>query len=315
MAILNLLFFLIFLFISVKSADYATYYSSKLAKIFRLSEFIVSFFIVAIISALPEGTIAIISAIKGVPELGLGTLFGSNVADLALVFGVIAITSSHNISIRSQILSKDFFYLILLLFPVLLSLDGQLSRIEGLLLIAAGIFFFMTLSVESHMFRKKFNNLKEKPFFTDIILLIISLAVMIFGAHYTIKEAVIFAEELHIPPILIGLTVISIGTCLPELMFSLRAIKKNKDQLALGDILGTVITDATIIVGIITIIHPFIFNQVIAYVTGTAMFIAGLLAVMFIKSGKVLTKKEGFLLLSFYFLYLIVEVVFNKIVQ
>src|SRR3989344_7776808 len=120
MAILNLFIFLIFMFFLIKSADYATRYSSRLAKIFHLSEFVVSFFIVAVISTFPEATISIISALKGIPELGLGTLLGSNVADLALVFGIVAVVSIKGISIKSEILKKDLFYLALLLFQLLL---------------------------------------------------------------------------------------------------------------------------------------------------------------------------------------------------
>lgn len=314
MTILNLILFLTFLFVLIKSADYATRYSSKLAKLFHLSEFIVSFFIVAVISTFPEATISIISAIKGVPEFGLGTLLGSNVADLALVFGILALISKKGISVKSKILKKDFLYLALLLFPVLLGLDGHFSRIEGILLVLTGLFFFFTLSIESKMFRKKFNNLKSSNFLKNLILLILSLIVLIVSANYTIKYGVDFANDIKIPSILIGLTMVSIGTCLPELFFSIRAIKKNHDELALGDVLGTVITDATIILGIIAIISPFYFNPIIIYVTGAAMFIAGLLTVLFITTGKILTRKEGIFLLLFYVLYLVTEIVVTKLI-
>jgi cation:H+ antiporter len=310
----NLVVFLAFLLILIKSADYAMRYSSRIAKMFNLSEFIVSFFIVALISAFPEGSISIISAIKGIPEFGLGALLGSNVADLALVFGIVAIISTRGISVKSEILKKDLFYLILLLFPVLLGLDGQLSRVEGILLVLAGLAFFFTLSIESKMFRKTLNHVKGSSFFWNLVLLILSLAVLLVSANYAIKFAVNFANDIQIPPILVGLTIVSIGTCLPELMFSIRAVRHNHDELALGDILGTVITDATILVGIIAIIHPFYFNPIIIYVTGAAMFIAGVLAVSFIRSGKILTRKEGVYLLLFYLIYLAVEIVVNNII-
>lgn len=314
MVISNLILFLICLFALIKSADYATRYSARLAKIFRLSEFIVSFFIVAVISAFPEGTISIISALRGMPEFGLGTLIGSNVADLALVFGIVALISAKGVTIKSEILKKDFLYLALLLFPVLLGLDGYFSRIDGVLLIMAGLFFFFTLSIESKMFRKKFNNLHGNHFFRNLMLLILSLAALLISANYTIQFGIGFANDIHIPAILIGLTMVSIGTCLPELLFSIRAVKNNKDDLALGDILGTVIIDATLLVGIITIINPFYFNPIIIYVTGFAMFVAGLLAVIFITTGRILTRKEGIYLLIFYALYLITEIVVNKLV-
>ncbi len=314
MAILNLILFLVFLFILIKSADYATRYSSRLAKIFHMREFIVSFFIVAVISAFPEATISIISAIKGMPEFGLGTLLGSNVADLTLVFGLVALISTRGISIKSEILKKDFFYIALLLFPVILGIDGRFSRIDGILLLLVGLFFFYTLFIESARFTKKLNKLRDGSFYKSLALLILSLAVLLVSANYTIKFGVDFANNLQIPPILVGLTMVSIGTCLPELLFSIRAVRANHDELALGDVLGTVIIDATIIIGIISIISPFYFKPTVIYVTGAAMFIAGLLTVLFIKSGKLLSRKEGACLLLFYALYLITEIVVNRLI-
>src|SRR3989338_1311980 len=132
MLILDLVLFIVFLFILIKSAEYATRYSTRIARIFQISEFVFSFFIVAIISAIPEGTISVISALKGVPEFGLGALLGSNVADLTLVFGIVALLSAKGINVKSKILNKDFFYLALLLFPVVLGFDGHFSRVDGI---------------------------------------------------------------------------------------------------------------------------------------------------------------------------------------
>ncbi len=309
----NVILFVVSLFLVIKSAEYCTMFSSKLAKFFHLSEFIVSFFVVAVISVFPEATISIVSAVKGIPELGLGTLLGSNVADLTLVFVIVALISANGIHVKSEILKKNFFYLFLLLFPVLLGLDGYLSRVDGILLVASGIVFFFTLSLESRMFRKKWNNLTDFYFLKNVFLLIAFLAVLIISAHYTVQFGINVANDLQIPAIIIGLTIISIGTCLPELTFSIKAIQNKHDELVLGDILGTVITDATIILGIVSIINPFHFKPLLIYVTGLAMFIAGILTISFITSHKVLSKKEGIFLLLFYGGYLIVELIINEV--
>jgi cation:H+ antiporter len=313
MILLNLALFLASLFVLVKSADYAVRYSSRIAKIFRISEFIVSFFIVAVISAFPEGTVSIISAIKGIPEFGLGTLLGSNVADLLLVFGIVALFSMNGITVKSAILKKDLFYLILLLVPIIVGFDGNMSRADGIILILSGAIFFITLSIESKLFKKKFNEVKDHKWILNSILLLISLAFLLASAYYTVKFGVDFANDVRIPPFLVALTIVAIGTCLPELIFSLKAVKRGHDALALGDILGTVITDATILVGVIALIRPFDFNPLIIYVTGTIMFLAGAIVISFIKSGKVLSKKEGIYLLMFYILALIIEFVANKV--
>jgi cation:H+ antiporter len=309
MLLLNLVLFLVSLFVLVKSAEQAVSHSSKIAKAFHVSEFLVSFLIVAVISVFPETTVSIISALQGIPEFGLATLLGSNVADLSLVFGLVALFSLNGVRVKSEILKKDMFYLILLLIPLVLGMDGNFSRIDGIVLVLSGTTFFITLSIESRMFRGRKSGPKDRKFAKNLILLIVSLALLIASAYYTVKFGVDFANDAGMPPFLVALTVVAIGTCLPELIFSLKAVKTRHDELALGDILGTVITDATIIVGILALIRPFDFNPMIIYVTGSMMFIAGVLVISFIKSGKVLSKKEGLYLLMFYIISLIVEFV------
>ena len=103
MIIFNLALFMVFLYVLIHSSEYAIRYSSRLAKSLKFPEFIVSFFIIALISVLPEATISIISAFRGEPELGLGTLLGSNIADLTLVFGIVALFSSGGIKYQEPV--------------------------------------------------------------------------------------------------------------------------------------------------------------------------------------------------------------------
>ena len=312
MLIVNLILFLVCLVVLIKCAAYAIRYSSQLSKILRLPEFVVSFFIIALISALPEATISIMSALNGEPELGLGTLLGSNVADLTLVFGIVALFSSSGIKVRSKILRDSFSYLILLMFPLLLGLDGRLSSLDGAVLILGGALFFAHTYVESRKFHKRFSNTKRGSFAKSLLLLIISLAIILASAYLTVRFAVGFAYDIKLPPILIGLTIIAVGTCLPELIFSIRAVKKNHDALALGDVLGTVVTDATIILGIVALISPFSYNPLNIYTTGGAMVVAGFLVIVFMKSEKSISKVEGVLLLLVYIAFVITEFFINS---
>lgn len=313
MIILNLVLFVVFLFILIKCASYAIKYSSRLAKVLKLPEFVVSFLIIALISALPETAISVMSAIEGTPELGLGTLLGSNVADLTLVFGIVTLFSSRGIKVKSKILSNNFYYLILLLFPLILGFDGKFSRIDGLILVLLGLLFFIKIYVDSHKFHKKFNHTKKEPFFKSLTFLIISLAILLISSYLTVKFATNFAYEVKLPAMLIGLTIIALGACLPELIFSIKAVKINRDGLAIGDILGNVITDATIILGLVALISPFSYNPYNLYVTGTAMFVAGILVTLFMKTDKTINKKEGIFLILFYILFVFVEFFINHV--
>jgi len=304
---LNLFLFLVFLFFLIKCAGYAITYSSRLAKTLRFPEFIVSFFIIALISVLPEATISVISAFKGEPQLALGTLLGSNVADLTLVFGIVALFSSKGIHVKSKILRNNFYYLILLLFPLLLGFDGRFSRIDGLLLILLGSLFFAKISVDSRRFYKKFNHPQKGSVFNSFSFLLLSLFLLLISAFFTVRFAMNFAYDVKLPVLLIGLTLVALGTCLPELIFSIKAVRRNHDSLALGDILGTVITDATLILGLVALISPFSYHPYSFYMTGTAMFLAGILLTFFMKSDKSINKKEGILLILFYLLFVFIE--------
>jgi cation:H+ antiporter len=314
MILFNLLLFLVSLVVLTKSASYSIRYSHKLAVAFRLPEFLVSFLIIAVISCFPEGSISVIAALEGTPEFGLGTLLGSNVADLTLVFGIVALFSSTGIRVRSTILQKDIYYLLLLLLPVILGWEGEFSRFDGIVLILAGLFFFFSLSLQGHRVGNISLHPKHKNTWKNGIFLLLSLVFLLLSAYYTVEFGTRFASEIGLPVILISLTIVSLGTCLPELLFSIKAVKENHDGLALGDILGTVITDATIILGLVCLISPFQFNPVAIYITGTAMVLAALAVILFFKAGTLLTKREGILMIVLYILYLIAEFIGNRII-
>jgi len=310
--ILSLILFLIFLFILLKSAEYSIKHSSKLAGLLKLPEFVVSFFIIALISAIPETTISIISAIQGTPELGFGALLGSNIADLTIVFGIVALFSYNGIKIESKILTNNFSYLILLAFPLILGIDGRFSRIDGLILLILGSLFFLKIYRDSKKFHKQFKEKKKDSIPKHITLLIVSIIILLVSAFLTVEFATDFANKIKLSPLIIGATIIALGTCLPELVFAIKAIKQNKDDLAMGDILGNVITDTTIILGLVALISPFNYaiNNII-FIAGS-LFLAGILATIFMKTNKSINKIEGIFLILIYILFVFAQLFFKN---
>jgi cation:H+ antiporter len=306
----NFFIFIFSLFLVIKGATLATKYSAKLAESFHLSKYVVGFIIVAFISILPETLISINSAIKGIPEFGLGTLFGSNIADLTLIFAILIIYGSHGIKIESKVLKNIRFYPFFLSLPLVLGLNGYYSRLDGVFLIVAGaIFYYMVFKNgigDSTILHN--GNGRYKSFF----MLLFAMILLLIGAHFTVTSATALAYSLAINPILIGMLVVSLGTTIPELFFSLKSIKRKEDGLAVGDILGSVLADATIVVGIIALISPFYFPVKIVYVTGIFMLTASLILLKFMRSGQILSKKEGYLLLAFWMCYAIIEFIVNK---
>ncbi len=312
MIVTDIIFFVAAMFFLIKSAELSTRFASRVARAFHMSEFVLSFFIVAVISAMPETAVAINSAIKGIPQFGISALLGSNVADLTLVFGVVAMFSTSGIAVRSQLLRKDFLYVFLLLFPLLLGSDGQFTRYDGALLLLSGMFFFFTLSIETKMFRKEAPVPHEHSTIKNAIYLVLGILVLLVSASYTVKYGVYLAKDLGMPETLIGLIFVSLGTCLPELLFSIQSIRHNHDALALGDILGTVIIDATIVVGIVSLIKPFAISPLLVGTAGGAMFIAGITTIFFIRSDKVISKKEGLILMMLYLFFVFLQFILAR---
>ena len=306
----NLFILSVALFLLIKGAMLATKYAVRLAENFQLSKYVVGLIIVAVISILPETFIAINSSLAGIPAFGLGTLFGSNVADLTLVFVIIIVLSGRNIKIESKILKNNIIYPFLFLIPIILGFDGYYSRLEGSALIVAGLVFYY------FAFRNGLDNSsfikKDGKRFKNAIFLIASMALLLIGAHFTVSSAVNLAHNLGITPILIGMLVVGVGTTIPELLFSLQAVKKHDDSLAIGDVLGTVLADATVVVGIIALLNPFFFPQKIIYVTGTFMLLAAFILSYFMRTGKTISKKEAVFLFIFWIIFVLTEYFVNK---
>lgn len=306
----NLILLLFSLFLVLISANFAIKYATNLAQIFRLPKYVIGFIVVAIISILPETFISINAALAGLPSFGLATLFGSNVADLTLVFAIIIFATARGIKVNSKILENNKWYPLLLAMPILVGWDGYYSRSEGTLLITVGLLFYYWVLRHNPRLPVSRQDKKLQPYLS-LFCLLLSMAVLLWASHLTVGYGLALAQSINVNPTLIAMLVVGLGTTLPELSFSLAAIKQKGESLALGDVLGTVISDATIAVGILALINPFYFPQRIIYVTAMFMILAALLLLALMRSGKRLNKKEGLLLLLFYIFFVLTEYLLN----
>jgi len=303
--LLNLFILIISLFLLIKGATMSTRFAVKVAESFKLSKYVVGFIIVAVISILPETLISINSAIAEVPSLGLGTLFGSNVADLTLVFAIIIFITNKNIKIESKILKNNIIYPFILLVPIILGLDGYYSRIEGISLLIIGLIFYYFAFKNNN--ETRIENVPKVDRKKYIFLLLTSMAILLIGSHFAVTSTANLASNIGISPIIIGIFILGLGSTIPELLFSIKSVKKEDDSLAIGDLLGTVLADATVVVGILALISPFYFPIKIVYVTGVFMVISSFLLFYFMKSGKTLTKNESFILFIFWIVFILTE--------
>lgn len=305
---LDFIALLIALAVVMKSADFAIQYAARIARGFHLSKYIIGFLVVAIISILPETFIAISSAFQGIPAFGLGTLFGSNVADLTLVFAIIAFAASTSLPVQTAILKNQYAYIGAMCIPLILGLNGEYSRTDGAALVLIGVLFYYLVLRKKHTP----SNVPREPVQKwDVLRMLVSMAALLIASSLTVRFGVNVANGLGVNPILIGLLVVGIGTTLPELVFSIRAVRSKHDGLALGDILGTVLTDATIVVGVVALLRPFTFNARIIYITGVFMLLATVVLYSLMRTGRTLSKREAVILLAFYVAFVTAEYLAN----
>lgn len=301
----EVLIFIVGCIVLVKSAEYAIKSVTHLAKHLKLTEFVTSFLLVAFVSSLPEGFISIISALGGDPGIGVGTLLGGNIADLTLILGLVALAGSP-VRIHSTIVKKDLYFAGLILLPIILGMDGVLSRIDGIILLAAGILFLIVLLKERQYFHTPF---KSKDHWSKHLLIFIaSMAVMLISANYIVESTSLIAFGLGVPSLLIGVVLVALGTTLPEFTFSLQSVRSGHADLAIGDLLGTVVVDACITMGIIALIAPIALNTTILSVIGVFTLFAVIFALMFMRTDNILSKNEALALVLFYIAFIVAQI-------
>lgn len=295
------------LFLLAKGASFATRYAVALAEDFRLSRYTIGFIVVAVVSILPETLVVIQSSAHEIPSLALGMLFGSNIADLTLIFGILVLVARRALHVESKILKNHIVYPLILLVPILLGLNGNFSRIEGLtLIIAGGVFYYLALrdgTDDTVPSPKK----PARGYLKNGFLFAASIVPLFIGSYFTVEASTALAEILGVSAVLVGILFVGLGTTLPELSFSLRAVKHHDDSLAVGDLLGTVLADTTIVLGMLALLSPFSFPKEIVLVTGTFMALSSGILFYFMKTDHRITAKEGVLLILLWVLFVVLS--------
>ncbi|HHX83276.1 MAG TPA: calcium/sodium antiporter, partial [Pseudomonadaceae bacterium] len=209
----------------------------------------------------PELVVSLFAAIQGNPGIALGNAFGSNIANIGLILGITALISP--IAVHSQVVRKEMPILIALCALVAWQLfDGYLSRTDALLLLLVfGLIMGFTIrqgiredSAGTAVLPEVNNDLL--PLRNAIIWLVVGLILLIIASRVLVWGAVSIAVQLGVSDLIIGLTIVAIGTSLPELASSLAAIRKNEHDLALGNIVGSNLFNTLAVVGIAGSIHP-----------------------------------------------------------
>ena len=260
------------------AANHLVLGAAGLARSYRVSYFIIGLTIVAIGTSMPEIMVGITSAMEGKNDLALSNAVGSNIANIGLSLGVLVLIRP--LTIRSVLLRQEYpLLLLVMLFTYLLMLDGYLSTVDGCLLLLAamaliGYFIVMARKTSRDAYSKEFRQLlTPRTMKANILSLALGLIVLPISAHFLVNSAVQLASWLGVSEVIIGLTIVAIGTSLPQLATSLVAIQKGQDDIAIGNILGSNMYNLLIVMGFPGIINPSGINQAILWRDIPIMFL------------------------------------------
>ena len=282
---------------------------AKLASFLRISEFMLAFILMALSTSLPELFVGISAALIGKPALALGNVIGSNIADLTLVAGIAALLG-RGLKVKHEPIKKDAYWMVpIAVLPIILMYIGkELSRIDGAILIGVlGLYIWRLLSTK----RKYITDSREKVSrwggIGYFVLFIVSLPLLFYASKFVVNSGTALAFDLAMPAIFVGLFFLAIGTSLPELVFQSRAVLHGAQEMALGDLIGSVVANSTLVLGVTALIMPITANLFLFLTSSFFMIELCFMFAVFLESGKGISWKEGLILLFMYILFLIVE--------
>ncbi len=280
----------------------------ELAKKLKISSLVIGMTVVAFGTSAPELLVSISAALKGSPEISLGNVIGSNIANIGLVLALTALIFP--IPVQKDTVKFDWPIMLaatILLFALILK--NVITRFEGFILFALLIAY---ITWEIHHSRKQMKKLPEPEpakmsTWLALLLIIISSVGLAKGADWLVNSAIIIAKKLHISQRIISITVIAIGTSLPELTASLIAAFKKVPDISVGNIIGSNIFNILSIIGLTAIIHPLHFSHKPFLFDLSSLMIISILLGFFIFPFKhyKITRIEGLFLLLAYLSYMV----------
>ena len=287
---------------------------SRIGVCLKLKEFVLAFFVVGIGATIPNLIIGVASALKGIPELSFGDVVGANIFDISIIVGLTALISRSGLSSNSRtVQGSAVFVMVIALLPIFLILDGSLSRMDGIMLLAGFAAYAVWLFSKKDRFTKVYENRPQKfsrgEIVKDVFTILTGLILLMIGGQGVVHSATFLYETFNLPLGLIGIFVVAIGTSMPETFFCLHAAKKGQDWMILGNLMGNVAITSTFILGIVSLIAPIKIVDFSPFIIARIFLIIAVLSFfILIKTGQKITRREGLVLIGIYIAFLIVEI-------
>ena len=297
----------------IKGADFLVEGSSHVAKRFHIPEIIIGLTIVSIGTSMPELFVSITSALEGYSDMAVGNVIGSNLCNLLLILGLSAIIKEIEFKKETRLIEIPLTLVVTMILFVLCNIGADITRIEGAIMIALFVLFIgytIYMGKKGEQFEKKdtlveVQTEEKASIIKSIFFILLGIVGLKIGGDFTVNHAVTIAPTLGISEKVISLTIIAIGTSLPELVTSVTAAFKGDSDIAIGNILGSNIFNILLILGLSATITPITYsisynNQILVLIISTIL----LALFPFIGAKNKMTKTNGFAYLIIYAIYM-----------
>ena len=286
----------------VKGADWFVDGSSGIATKFKIPQLVIGLTIVAMGTSAPEAAVSITAALKGNADITVGNIVGSNILNILIILGLSAIITPLAVA-KSTIKIETPFMILVTLFLLAIGYNTVIGFWEGILLLVLFIIYLGYLFLVAKKDRTEDNEeIKEISVSKALIWTAIGLFLIVFGSNVTVNAATKIAHILGLSERFIGLTIVALGTSLPELFTSVSAARKGNADIAIGNIVGSNIFNILFVIGVSAAIVPVPFATGFRFDTIVAVFAALLLLLCALKDGK-LRRWSGVLMLLCYAAY------------
>ena len=290
-----------------------------IAKFLGWREFVVAFFVMGFAVCIPNLFVDVNAALHNLPKLAFGDIVGGNMVDLSLVAALAVLMGSGILPAESKMVQTSAFFTAgIAVLPLLLILDGNLSRADAIILLFVFLAYCFWLFSKEDRFKKIYDGEDQKSIksvfglLNNSVKIIFFLVLLLFASQGIVKSSQFLSDNLGISLATIGILIVGLGNCFPEIYFSIVSARKNQNWLILGDLMGSVIVSSTLVLGIVVLISPFEISDFSPFVIARIFtIIAALFFLVVIKTGQKITKKEGLFLLTIYIIFLLCEIFFR----
>jgi len=291
----------------VKGADWFVEGTAGIAEKFGIPQLVIGLTIVAMGTSAPETAVSITAALKGSAEISIGNVVGSNLLNVLIILGLTAVITPLAVAKSTVRYEIPFMILISFLFFGLCVTGNEIVLWEGIVLWLAFIAYLVYLLIMAKRNKEEIPKEQQQPLWKLILFTVVGLVLIILGSDFTVDAATKIAHKLKISERFIGLTIVALGTSLPELVTSVSAAIKGKADIAIGNIVGSNIFNLLFVIGTSALITPVVFNTAFTF-DMWAMIISGVALWLFVARKSKLARWSGAIMLAMYaayFIYLI----------